>query len=467
VEQAATIERLEQRVAELGAEATELRRRLAQNSRNSSRPPSSDGLAKPPAPKSLRGRSGRKPGGQPGHEGHRLERVERPDRVIVHTPALCGGCGSDLAAGELVGEEGRQVFDLPPVRLTVSEHRAQRRRCGCGHVTAAVFPAGVDAPTQYGPRMRALAIYLTAVQHLPYQRAATLLGDWLGAPLSPATLLAFVRAGAADLDEFLDVVHGQITTSPVVHFDETGARVAGRGRWLHCASTKTLTFYALHDRRGTEGIDHAGVMPHYRGVAVHDGWPQYRAYPAATHALCNAHHLRELLAIIEEHGDEQPWAGQIDALLRTLHEEVKATKTAGEDWLDPWVLAGYRAAYEQIIAAGNDHCPLSTIKTGKRGVIRQSPARNLLTRLDRDREQILRFAHDFRVPFENNLVERDIRMIKIQQKISGSWRTTTGADSFLALRAYISTARKQGHDILDALARLADRQPWLPTAASA
>jgi transposase len=313
--------------------------------------------------------------------------------------------------------------------------------------------------------MRALGVYLVVVQHLPYQRAAQLLSDWLGAPLSAGTLVEFVKGAAADLDEFLDLVHQRITRSPVVHFDETGARVAGRGRWLHRASTETLTFYALHDRRGTEGIDHAGVMPHFRGIAVHDGWPQYRTYTAVTHALCNAHHLRELLAVIEEHAEGQPWAGQIDALLRALHEEVKTAKTIGEDDLDPWVLAGYRAAYQQIIAAGNTHCPPSKVKTGKRGVIGQSSARNLLTRLDRDREQILRFAHDFRIPFDNNLVERDIRMIKIQQKISGSWRTTTGADSFIALRAYISTTRKQGRDILDALARLAKHQPWLPATA--
>jgi transposase len=449
-------------IADLRVEVAELRARLSANSRNSSRPPSSDGLAKPPAPKSLRRRSGRKQGGQLGHVGRHLARVERPETVIVHLPARCDGCGGDLADGEPVGEECRQVFDLPPVRLEVTEHRAQRRRCACGHVTCADFPAGVGAPAQYGPRIRALGIYLIAVQHLPYQRAAQLLSDWFGAPLSPATLVGFVADGADDLDEFLDVVHEQIACSPVVHFDETGARVAGRGRWLHCASTETLTFYALHDRRGTEGIDHAGVMPRFEGIAVHDGWPQYRSYTGATHALCNAHHLRELLAIIEQHPDGQSWASQIDVLLRALHEEVKTAKADGEDWLDPWALAGYRAAYEQIIATGNHDNPPGTIPTGKRGVIKQTPARNLLTRLDRDREQILRFAHDFQVPFDNNLVERDIRMIKIQQKISGSWRTTTGADNFLALRAYISTARKQRRNILDALARLADHTPWLP-----
>jgi transposase len=453
-------------IVELRAEVADLRARLSANSRNSSRPPSSDGLAKPPAPKSLRRRSGRKPGGQSGHEGRHLEFATRPDDVVVHVPARCGGCGDDLSDGERVGEETRQVFDLPQVRLAVCEHRAQRRRCACGHVTTAVFPAGVGAPTQYGPRVRALGIYLVAAQHLPYQRAARLLADWLGAPLSPATLVAFVKDGAADLDEFLDRVHEQIINSPVVHFDETGARVGGRGRWLHCASTETLTFYALHDRRGTEGIDHTGVMPRFHGIAVHDGWPQYRAYEHAIHALCNAHHLRELLAIIEQHPDEQSWASQIDALLRALHDEVQAAKAGDEDWLDPWVLAGYRAAYEQIITLGHHQNQPPTVRTGKRGPIGRSPSANLLRRLDEQREQVLRFAHDFRVPFDNNLVERDIRMIKIQQKISGSWRTTTGADRFFALRAYISTTRKQGRDILDALARLAHHTPWLPAAAS-
>jgi hypothetical protein len=230
-----------------------------------------------------------------------------------------------------------------------------------------------------------------------------------------------------------------------------------------------LTFYALHDRRGTEGIDNAGVMPHYHGIAVHDGWPQYRSYTQATHALCNAHHLRELLGVIEQHTDDgqQSWANHMDALLRALHEEVKAAKAAGEDWLDPMMLACYRAAYQQIVTLGRRQNPLPTKRTGKRGPIGRSASANLLRRLDEQREQVLRFAHDFQVPLDNNLVERDIRMIKIQQKISGSWRTTTGADSFLALRAYISTTRKQRRDILNALARLANHQPWLPTAVSA
>ncbi len=452
-------------IAELQLEVGELKRRLAGNSRNSSRPPSSDGLAKPPAPKSLRRSSGRKPGGQPGHEGRHLEQVKRPDEVFRYVPSCCEGCGGDLSDGGLADEEIRQVFDLPPVRLAVCEHRAQRQRCACGHVTSAVFPAGVSAPTQYGPRMRALAVYLIAVQHLPYKRAAGLLADWLGAPLSPGTLVAFVKDGADDLGAFLDRVHQQIVDSPVVHFDETGVRAGGRGRWLHSSSTKTLTFYALHDRRGTEGIDHAGVLPRFQGIAVHDGWPQYRAYTSATHALCNAHHLRELLAIIEGDPEGQSWAGKIDMLLRALHATVEEAKAAEEQSLDPWTLAGYRAAYEQIIALGHQQNPPPTKRTGKRGPIGRSASANLLRRLDEQREHVLRFAHDFRVPFDNNLAERDIRMIKIQQKVSGCWRTTAGANRFLALRAYISTSRKQDRDTIDTLARLAKHQPWLPATA--
>ncbi len=392
--------------------------------------------------------------------------MERPDEIVRYVPPRCEGCGGDLTDGELVGEETRQVFDLPPVRLRVCEHRAQRRRCACGHVTSAVFPAGVSAPTQYGPRMRALGIYLTAAQHLPYKRAAGLLSDWLGASLSTGTLVAFVKDGASDLSAFLDRVHEQIICSPVVHFDETGVRAGGRGRWLHSSSTNTLTFYALHDRRGTEGIDHAGVLARFEGIAIHDGWPQYRTYGSATHALCNAHHLRELLAIIEGDPEGQSWAAKIDILLRALHITVQDAKATGEPSLDPWTLAGYRAAYEQIIVLGHQQNPPGTTPTGKRGVIKQTPARNLLVRLDRDREQVLRFAHDFRVPFDNNLAERDLRMIKIQQKISGCWRTTAGADRLLALRAYISTTRKQGRDTIDALAQLAKHQPWLPATAA-
>lgn len=463
VEQAATIGRLEQRVAELESETAELKRRLAQNSRNSSRPPSSDGLAKP-APKSLRRPSGRKPGGQAGHGGGHLAQATVPDEVVDHVPSACGACHAALDDAVAIGHQARQVFDLPEIRLSAVEHRAWTRRCGCGHETSAAFPAAVTAPAQYGPRVRALGLYLVAYQHLPYGRAAQLLSDWAGQQISTGTLAAFMAQGAEDLGPFLDSVHAQIAAAPVAHFDETGARADGRLRWLFAACTDRLTFYSLHDKRGFDGLDHAGVLPAFTGIAVHDGFKPYRRYTGAQHALCNVHHLRELLGIIEPDPNDPKiaWAVRMDRLLRDLYAAVARARAAGQEWLDPGELAGYRAAYAQIIADGNHRDPPGTIPTGKRGVIRQTPARNLLTRLDRDREDILRFAGDFRVPFDNNQAERDLRMIKLQQKISGCWRTITGAEQFLALRAYLSTAAKNGRSSVDVLTALADHRPWLP-----
>jgi transposase len=454
VEQAAVIE-------ELRAEVLELKRRLAQNSRNSSRPPSSDGLSKPP-PRSLRRPSGRKPGGQQGHQGGHLEKAAVPDEVVDHVPRVCAGCQADLSDGHDLGHLARQVFDLPEIRLRASEHRAHTRRCVCGHQTTAGFPDAVSAPTQYGPRVRALGLYLVSYQHLPYVRAARLMSDWLGTPISTGTLAAFMTRGAEDLQPFLDEIHAQVIASPVAHFDETGARAEGKLRWLFCSSTAHATFYSLHDKRGFDGLNHAGVLPNFRGIAVHDGFKPYRTYPHLQHALCNVHHLRELLGVIEPDpaDPQQAWAVQMDRLLRDLRTLVSSSRDCGEDWLEPDQLAGYRAAYQQIIVLGNRTNPASTIRTTKRGFIGQTLARNLLVRLDHDREHVLRFAHDFRVPFDNNQAERDLRMIKLQQKISGCWRTITGAEHFLALRAYLGTASKQHQAMSTVLTALAARDPW-------
>lgn len=451
-------------VVELRAEVAELKARLGQNSRNSSRPPSSDGYSKPPATRSLRRPSGRKPGGQQGHEGHHLQRVERPDHVVVHVPECCERCGKGLRGAEVVGESARQVFDLPEICLVVCEHRAQRRRCWCGSETTAEFPAGIGAPTQYGPRIRALVIYLVAYQHLPYDRAARLLADWLGAPISTGTLHTIVEHAGRGLDSVTKQILEQLLDSPVVHVDETGARAEGRLRWVHLASTDALTLYRLHDRRGIDGIDHLGVLPAFEGVAVHDGWETYRKYESVTHALCNVHHLRQLQGAIERDPDTQTWASQMDALLREIKDTVDHARATGRSALAPQTLTAFTTRYEQIIRLGHEQNPPPK-RSGRRGPIGRSMTANLHRRLDADRDEVLRFAHDLTVPFDNNQAERDLRMIKLQQKISGSWRTTSGADGFLALRSYISTAIKQRQHILDALARLVDRDPWLPQTA--
>jgi len=361
-----------------------------------------------------------------------------------------------------VGAERRQVFDLPPqTRLEVCEHQALRRRCGCGTVTVGVFPEQVRAPAQYGPRLCAYVLYLAVYQHLPYERIGRLLGDRYGAALSTGTLQAIVARGAAGLEPFLEELRGQLVGSPVVHVDETGARTAGKLHWVHEATTRTLALYGLHAKRGTEGIDALGVLPEFSGVAVHDGFTPYRRYSDCTHALCNAHHLRELTAAEERGG--QPWATELARLLIELRDTVEAAKRAGATRLEPDTLAGYQARYRQLLNAGYTQNP-EPERTGKRGRPRQGPTRSLLLRLDHYQDDVLRFATNFDVSFDNNQAERDIRMIKLQQKISGCWRSREGAEAFLALRSYIQTARKQHQDILAVLQTAAEGRPWLPAA---
>jgi transposase len=470
-------EELEGLVAELRARVVEqdrvigeLRTRLAKNSSNSSKPPSSDGYGKPSAEekkkkgRSLRKRSGRKPGGQDGHEGAHLERVEVPDGEVLHEPEACAGCGGDLGGAERCedGEESRQVFDLPEeIALGVIEHVAVCRLCdGCGQITAGSFPQGVGAPVQYGPGIHALGVYLHVFQHLPYDRARQLILDITGAELSTGTLKAWVDQAAAGLTEFDEQLRQLLQKAPVVNFDETGARIAGRLGWVHSASTEQLTRYTAHARRGVEAIDAAGVLPDFEGVAVHDGWKAYTAYKDAIHALCGAHHLRELLAA-EEQG--QAWALGMSCLLLDTNTLVDEAKADGLSALTEQTLTELHASYRAVIELGySEHPGLAENAELK---IKRSDAQNLLLRLDRQQAEALRFAHDFRVPFTNNLAEQDIRMVKLQQKISGCWRTDDGAQRYLRVRSYISTARKQGHRPLAALAELAAGQAWMPMTA--
>lgn len=453
---AAVIARLEARIAEL-------EERLGANSRNSSRPPSSDGYAKPRADSkkhSLRRSSGRSQGGQDGHEGAHLECVAVPDERVGHLPERCGGCGGDLAGSEqLEGGESRQVFDLPEdICLRVLEHVALRRRCGCGHITAGLFPAGVAAPAQYGQRLRAFGVYLVVHQHVPYERACQLLEDLTGARISTATVKAWVDQAADGLADFTSQLQRLLRAAPVVHFDETGGRMEGVLGWIHCASTGRFTLYSAHAKRGCGGIDAAGVLSSFQGVAMHDGWAPYRSYIKASHALCGAHHLRELLAA-EEAGEM--WASGMTALLLDAKHAVAEARVAGSERLAKDILSELHDSYREVIASGYEENPVLRIQCAGRQP-KRTKAQNLLLRLDEREAQALRFAHDFRVPFDNNLCERDLRMVKLQQKISGCWRTRDGARRFLTVRSYTSTARKHGHRPLAVLAGLLAGDPWLP-----
>ncbi len=422
VTQAGLIERLTVEVAELRA-------RLDMNSRNSSKPPSTDGYAKP-APKSRRARSGKKPGKQPGDPGRHLAQRADPDATATHSPAACESCGKDLSDAEVTAITRRQVFDLPPVALFCTEHRAERRRCSCGAETTATFPPEATAPACYGPALRAYVCYLVTRQHIPIARVAELLRDSYGAPVSTGTIVAMVEEGAAMLEAFLARIKDLLVGSEVVHADETGLRVEALLKWVHSASTSELTLYHLDDKRGTIAMDAMGVLEHLAGVLVHDGWVPYRKYDNVAHALCNAHHLRELDAAGET--DSQRWATEMTALLANTWQFVLTAKGEGRSALAGDDLQRIRAAYQAIIVAGHAANP-PPAPTGKRGHPKRSKAANLLRRLDLHTDDVLRFATNFAVPFDNNTAERDIRMVKVHQKVSGGFRSIDGAEEFSRL----------------------------------
>jgi len=446
------IGQLQAELAAARAELVELRRQLGQDSQNSSKPPSSDGLAKP-APRSQRRRSGRKPGGQGGHPGSRLEQVAAPDEVIRHEPGPCGGCGGDLDGADEVGAVTRQVFDLPPITVRVVEHQLVERRCGCGVITRAAGPATVTAPVQYGPRIAAIMVYLYVGQFLSKARTAQALGELFATPVSAGTVSAVTDRAAGGLAEFCETVRGRIAAADVAHFDETGLRVDGRLRWVHSASTDTDSLITCHDKRGREAMNAAGVLPNFTGIAVHDAWAPYDSYRQIRHGLCNAHVLRELQAVTDASVESAPeawcWATQAGDALRELNTQTQAPA------LDPAAVA---AATGRFRAATEIGAAATRARTTKPMAKEHALARRLIVR----REEYLRFTVDPRVPFDNNAAEREIRMIKLRQKVSGCQRTLAGATGFCAIRSYLATAAKHGITFLHALESLAQGRAWLP-----
>jgi transposase len=438
-----------------------LEEQLAKTSRNSSKPPSSDGFKKP-APKSLRKKGEKKSGGQPGHEGHTLKMAEKPDHIEVHHVEACAFCCGSLADQEPESIQKRQVHDLPPKRLIVTEHQVEIKTCSCGGLNKAAFPEGVNAPVQYGDGVKAAAVYVKNYQFLPYRRGCELLADLLGCSLSEGTL-ANILAKCGELTEGpVAEIKEIIKQAPVVHFDETGSRVEGKRRWLHSASTENATTYDIHIKRGSEAMDAFGILPEYTGRAIHDFWKPYYKY-ACLHGLCNAHHLRELIFVHEQY--KQEWAKNMIECLREIKDSVDEAKQT-LDHLPEKQIQIFEARYEQILNEGylqNPLPPLPIDAKKKRGRRKKSKPHNLLHRLDENRKQALAFMYDFNVPFDNNLAERDIRMMKVQQKISGTFRTEEGAKVFCRIRSYVSTARKNALSAMDALQNLFSDKPFVPT----
>jgi len=441
----------------LVARIAELERQLGLDSSNSGKPPSSDGLKKknkePSRIGSLRERSGKKTGGQKGHPGKTLERTETPDAIIDHYPSVCAGCGAPLDGSTATGHTARQVFDLPePQPLVVSEHRAHQCHCACGTQTRAAFPEGVTAPVQYGARLAAIVVYLLHYQLLPEKRLAEAMADLFGVNLVTATIAAMSRSCADRFAGFADALRALVAVAAVKHLDETGFRIGGKTQWLHIASTLWLTVYRIAAKRGS--------MPeNLTGIVVHDHWKPYYKLKGVLHALCNAHHLRELKALIEI--EKEDWARKMQRLLQRACHAANLARAQGKP-LPPALIALIERGYDRIIREGlafhqaQPELPRNAKKPGRRGRQPRRVGHNLLLRLDTRRIDVLRFLHDQAVPFTNNLAERDGRMMKLRQKISGGFRSEQGAADFGVIRSLLSTAKKQGWDLLSTINQCPD-----------
>jgi transposase len=454
------VQELQQTVAKQAAGLQELRDQLAKNSRNSGKPPSSDGLKKPRTG-NLRRKTGRVSGGQEGHPGHTLKMVEEPDHIEVHKASKCPECAADLQAIEACELERRQVFDIPPVRIEVTEHRAEIKVCPrCGKRVKAKFPTAVTQPVQYGLRIKAQSAYLNTYQLIPLARTCELLEDFYGHTPAEALILDANAAVVNQLERSLEATQRQLIGSPVVHFDESGLRVEGKLNWLHVASTELLTYYSVHLKRGQEGMRAMGILPAFQGRAVHDHWKSYFAFDHCQHALCNAHHLRELQFIVDQY--QQSWAEEMSQWLLDIKAEIDAAPLEQMS-LAPERLTHFEQRYDELIGQGLEaNPPPAHPPPKKRGRKRQPPPKNLLDRLQQFKPQVLAFMYDFRVPFDNNLAERDVRMVKVKQKVSGTFRTRTGAEIFCAIRSYISTVRKHGLNVIDAIYDALSGNPFIP-----
>jgi len=424
----------------------------AKNSQNSHKPPASDGLQKP-KPHGLRTSSGKHVGAQPGHPGHTLAAVAEPDHIVVHPVVACQGCHAGLAAVAVDSYARRQVFDLPPVRVEVTEHQAEIKQCPqCGQVNTAAFPADVTQPVQYGPALKAQMVYFNAYHHIPVARTGELLADLYGAALGDGTIVAASAEVAAQIAPVTTASKTYLAQTPAaVGFDETGVRVAKKLHWIHVASTAQVTYLEVNAHRGRKAHDQIGILPTRRGWTLHDDYPSYYRYTQAHHAACNAHHLRELLFLLERY--PQPWIEPLLQLLLEIKAQVAAAKQAGHTALPPDQLAAFERRYRELVEQGCQANPLVAPAPGapRRGRPKQSPARNLLDRLHHHERAVLAFMYDFNVPFDNNQAERDLRMVKLKQKVSGGFRTTDGAQCFCRIRSYVATARKNGQSVLAAL----------------
>jgi len=459
----ALVQSLVAQIEALKAEVQALRDQVQKNSRNSSKPPSSDGLQKPRT-SSLRKRGENKNGGQEGHPGHTLTRVEHPDHTVLHPVETCAHCAANLEGVDAVSVEKRQVFDIPPLQVEVTEHQAEVKICPtCGQSSKGMFPTDVTHPAQYGNRIKALASYFNQYHFIPLDRTSEIFEDLFDHRLCQASVIQANELLAERLAPVEEHIRQALIAADVLHLDESSLSVAGKKHWVHVASTEQITHYGLHPKRGQKATDAIGILPHFEGLALHDHWKPYFRYQTCQHALCNAHHLRELKFIKEQY--QQPWAEDMASLLMNIKEDVEHQKEH-KDHLSTRKINAFEKRYDAIIQQGLEANPSpkeQPDRQKKRGRPKQSPPKNLLDRLSQYKGEVLAFMYDFRVPFDNNQAERDIRMVKVKQKVSGCFRTETGAAIFCRIRGYISTAKKNAIRVIDAIEDAFRHTPFIPT----
>jgi transposase len=461
------IQFLEKQIALLSTQAQgfalkikELEDRLAKDSSNSSKPPSSDGLGKKPKTTSLREKSGRKPGGQPGHIGRTREQISYPNHIEVHTPGFCEHCFSSLTGVSSSAIEKRQVFDLPEVVIEVTEHQAEIKICPCcGLKTKGKFPDNIRGPVQYGERAHALASYLQYHHFIPFDRITQIFEDIYNISLSAGTCSKMGKRLFNNLEVFEASLKAHLLSCKVLHFDETGVRCEKKLNWIHVTSSASATFYGIHRKRGREAIDAFNILPRFTGTAVHDHWSPYFIYKQVKHGLCNVHHLRELKFVHEQEKEE--WAQKVSTLLLRAKKITDQARDQGKCEIASEEIKIIECDYSNLLLeTGKNYLGLSASidqeaqTTGKTGL-------NLFKRLLRKMDSVLAFVYDLEVPFSNNLSEQDLRMEKVKQKISGCFRTFEGGVISCRVRSYISTARKQGWNILNALTNAVKGLPRL------
>jgi transposase len=454
-QQQAQIQQQQAQIQQLQGRVLELESRLSKNSSNSSKPPSSDGFRRSSG--GQREKSDKKPGGQRGHTGSCLIQVEMPARIVDHRLTACPWCKLDLSDVEGRCLEKRQVFEIPQPKVEVTEHRIEEKRCpGCGKTIQSVWPKEVRGPVQYGSRVQGLTSYLTVRHFMPVERTCEIFEEVFGLPISPGTVTNINRKLFQKLEPFEQSAKETLLNSRVLHFDETGMRCEKKLHWIHVAASHCATLYTLHAKRGQEAMNAAGILPQFRGIAVHDHWRPYFAYESIRHSLCNAHHLRELRFMHEERGEA--WASKMQDLLIFAKQKVEEHKERVV--LPAETRLQVESAYSQIIREGLEyHTKLPPLPRTRRGKQKQREGKNLLDRLAEGRGSVLRFLYDFSVPFTNNQGERDIRMVKLKQKISGCFRKRDEGQIFCRIHGYLSTARKQGWAVWDALAEAVQGSP--------